>query len=255
VHRKVPTERASSYVLRERPLSIPFLAAAGLMLALKCLFDLQPQDFPLRDQASAFAWPAVLLALGLAIAGRYAERGLGWPQLSAGNTSVRTGLLYAGIAGAVYGAITIGQFVLARGHHPLAESEWVHVPLPWSVPFYTYGTLFLEFMLRLGSLTILTWGLYTVLLRRRLPNIIFWSVNVLVSLFEIWPFMARDIQRGDWMSVAITPIQPLFLSNMYEGWLLRRYGWLAPLIFRAVFYLLWHVLFGGLAKPLFILNR
>jgi hypothetical protein len=41
-------------------------------------------------------------------------------------------------------------------------------------------------------------------------------------------------------------------TNVYEGWLLRRYGWLAPIVFGAVFYLLWHVLFGGMAKLLFI---
>jgi hypothetical protein len=247
-----PAGRASSTVLRERPLSVPFLAAVALMLALKILFDLQPHDFPLRDQASAFAWPAVLMALGLAVAGRFAERSLGWPQFSPDGTFARAGLLYASIAGAVYGLITIAQFSVTQGGHPLANSAWVHVPLPWSVPFYTYGTLFLEFMLRLGFLTIFTWVLYVVLLRRRLPNTIFWSVNVLVSLFEIWPFLARDIQQNDWLSVVATPIEPLFLSNVYEGWLLRRYGWLAPIVFRAVFYLLWHVLFGGMAKPLFI---
>ena len=247
-----PAERMSSIASRERPLSAAFLAAAALMLALKFLFDLQPHDFPLRDQASAFAWPAVLMALGLAVAGRFAERSLGWPLHSLDSTLARAGLLYASVAGAAYGVITIAQFAVTRGGHPLADSAWVHVPLPWSVPFYTYGTLFLEFMLRLGFLTILTWGLYVVLLRRRLPNTIFWSVNVLVSLFEIWPFLARDIQQNDWLSVAATPVEPLFLSNVYEGWLLRRYGWLAPIVFRAVFYLLWHVLFGGLAKPLFI---
>jgi len=168
-----PTARVSITVSRERPLSAAFLAAAALMLALKFLFDLQPHDFPLRDQASAFAWPAVLMALGPAVAGRFAERSLGWPQIPAASTMARAGFLYAGIAGAVYGAITIAQFALTQGGHPLATSGWVHVPLPWSVPFYTYGTLFLEFMLRLGFLTILTWGLYVVLLRRRLPNTIF----------------------------------------------------------------------------------
>ncbi len=185
----------TSSILRERPLSAPFLAAAALMLVLKVLFDLQPQDFPLRDQASAFAWPAVLLALSLAFAGRFAERSLGWPWIPGDGTLARAGLLYASIAGAVYGVITIAQFSLTQGAHPLAESEWAHVPLPWSVPFYLYGTLFLEFVLRLGCLTILTWGLYVVLLRRRLPNTVFWSVNILVSLFEIWPYLARDIDR------------------------------------------------------------
>ena len=104
---------ASCVTARCRFLSSPQRA---LMLALKVFFDLQPQDFPLRDQASAFAWPAVLLALGLAVAGRFAERSLGWPQFPAGSTSARAGLLYAGIAGAAYGVITIAQFARDPGH-------------------------------------------------------------------------------------------------------------------------------------------
>lgn len=64
----------------EPPLSAGFLAAAAVMVGLKLLFDLQPVDFPLRDQAAAFAWPFVLAALGLGAAGRFAEGGLGWPQ-------------------------------------------------------------------------------------------------------------------------------------------------------------------------------
>ena len=52
--------------------------------------------------------------------------------------------------------------------------------------------------------------------------------------------------RGDWTSVALTPLQPLYLSNVFEGWLLLRFGWFAPIVFRLAFYLLWHVVYGGL---------
>jgi len=45
--------------------------------------------------------------------------------------------------------------------------------------------------------------------------------------------------------------QPLYLSNVFEGWLLLRYGWFTPIVFRLAFYLFWHILFGGLAEPYF----
>lgn len=77
-------------------------------------------------------------------------------------------------------------------------------------------------------------------------------MNAVVSLYEIWPFLAEDAKQSAWWSITATPVHPLFVSNLYEGSLLRRFGWLPPLVFRGVFYVLWHVLFGGLAKPLFI---
>ena len=43
------------------------------------------------------------------------------------------------------------------------------------------------------------------------------------------------------------PAGPLYLSNVFEGWLLLRYGWFSPFVFRLSFYLFWHILYGGLA--------
>jgi hypothetical protein len=46
-------------------------------------------------------------------------------------------------------------------------------------------------------------------------------------------------------------VEPLYLSNVFEGWLLLRYGWFIPIVFRLAFYLVWHILFGGFAAPYF----
>jgi hypothetical protein len=40
-------------------------------------------------------------------------------------------------------------------HSPLnPDPGWDHVRLPWSIPFYTFGAIFLEYLLRLGALCI-----------------------------------------------------------------------------------------------------
>jgi hypothetical protein len=41
-------------------------------------------------------------------------------------------------------------------------------------------------------------------------------------------------------------IEPLFLSNVVTGWLFRKYGFLAALVMRLSFYLVWHIIYGGL---------
>jgi hypothetical protein len=41
-------------------------------------------------------------------------------------------------------------------------------------------------------------------------------------------------------------IEPLFLANVVTGWLFRKYGFLAAVIMRLSFYLVWHIIYGGL---------
>jgi len=41
-------------------------------------------------------------------------------------------------------------------------------------------------------------------------------------------------------------IEPLFLANVVLGWLFRKYGFLAALVMRLSFYLVWHIIYGGL---------
>ena len=72
-----------------------------------------------------------------------------------------------------------------------------------------------------------------------------------MALYEIWPYLLPDVHAGRWGSIALSAVEPLYLSNVFEGWLLLRYGWFTPIVFRLAFYLFWHILFGGLAEPYF----
>lgn len=231
--------------------TILFAGLSALLIGIKLLFDHYPGDFPLRDQASAFTWPLVAGVLVIGLCGLLADRAARLPDPLSDGRRERFGSFWATVAGAAYGLITIAVFLLQPSGHVLGSGEvWDHVPWPWSVPFYAFGTIFLEFLLRLGALCILFWLIQVVLLRRRFQSVVFWSVAAVVSLYEIAPFLADDVANGRWLDVATAPIQPLYWSNLLEAGLLWRYGWLTPIVFRAVFYLVWHVLFGGFAQPL-----
>jgi hypothetical protein len=144
------------------------------------------------------------------------------------------------------------MYVWHPTHSPLNPgSGWDHVRLPWSIPFYTFGAIFLEYLLRLGGLCISFWLVSVVLLRRHLRLTVFWTLNLVISLYEIWPYLSPDIHAGRWGSIARLPLEPLYLSNVFEGWLLLRYGWVTPIVFRMAFYCIWHLLFGGFAAPWF----
>jgi hypothetical protein len=76
-------------------------------------------------------------------------------------------------------------------------------------PLYTFGAIFLEYLLRLGGICISFWLISIVVLRRHLRLTVFWALNLLISLYEIWPYLNPDIQAGRWDRVALSAFEPL----------------------------------------------
>jgi hypothetical protein len=142
----------------------------------------------------------------------------------------------------VYGVITVIE--------DLRSPSPVHLKLPLSIPFYAYGAILLEIMLRLFAITFLVWLFSNVLLRGRWQTQVFWIAAIIAALYEPLPFMRADLTVVSGLGVAIVllgwAIQPLFLANVITGWLFRKYGFLAALVMRLSFYLVWHIVYGGL---------
>jgi hypothetical protein len=230
--------------------TLAFALLALTLVGIKLLFDFYPGDFPLKSQAEAFTWLLVGGMIAFAAVGLLCDRAAGLPDPFADMARERQGLVVAAITGAVYGLVTIASDVASSTRTAIGdEGEWVHMALPWSIPFYTFGAIFLEFLLRLGGLCVAFWLLHVVVFRRRLRLPLFWLVAAVVALYEIWPFMADDVSAGHWGSVVRALAGHLYLSNVFEGWLVLRYGWFSPVVFRLSFYLVWHILYGGLAGP------
>jgi hypothetical protein len=229
-----------------------FVVLSGLMIAIKLIFDHYPGDFPLRDQASAFSWPIVLGVIALGALGFAADRSIGMPEPFTDARRDATGAWVSIAFGVAYGLYTIADSLMGSERHPYLNAvDWPHVLLPWSIPFYLFGAILLEFMLRLGLLCVLVWLAHVLVLRRHFRLAVFWIVACVVATYEITPYLADEIAAGNWGAVALGALQPLYWTNVLEAGLLLRYGWIAPIIFRVAFYLVWHVLYGGLA-PIFL---
>jgi len=223
-----------------------------MLVEIKLLLDAFLADLALREQAAAFTWKLILTIIAIGFAGLIAERATGFPDPLTNKARDWRGIWLASINGAIYGLITIGMYVWHPTHSPLnTGSDCDHVRLLWSIPFYTFGAIFLEYLLRLGALCSGFWLIFVVLLRRHFRLSVFWTLNLVVALYEIWPYLLPDVHAGRWGSIALSAVEPLYLSNVFEGWLLLRYGWFTPIVFRLAFYLFWHILFGGLAEPYF----
>lgn len=225
----------------ERRSNIAFLGTCVLFVSIKLLFDHYPGDFTAKGQTQAFTWPLVGAIILIGALGLFAEKSIGFPDSFADLTRERRGLVIAVVTGLAYGALTI----LLPGSNPVDLAEWPHVGWPWSVPFYVFGAIFLEFLLRLGALCILVWLIHVIVLRRRWLMPVFWTVNCLVALYEVLPVAMEQASDGRWRAVALTPLEPLYWTNVFEGWLLFRFGWFAPIAFRVAFYFVWHIVYGG----------
>lgn len=235
-------DRSASTPWFKRRSTVAFALTCVVFVGIKLLFANYPGDFPVKGQTEAFTWPLVAAIILIGACGLLAERAIGFPDAFASSAREWRGAMLATVTGLAYGVLTI----FLPGDNPLRLTEWPHVPWPWSIPFYTFGTIFLELLLRLGALCILVWFIHAVILRGRYLMPVFWIVNCIVAAYEVLPIALAHASRGEWLSVVATPVQPLYWSNVFEGWLLYRFGWFSPIVFRLAFYLVWHVIYGGL---------
>jgi hypothetical protein len=241
----VPAQLQEAAVSISR-VSVVGLVTYGLMVATlvggKLYFLTHPTDFPLEAQASAFEWRALLTLascglFGLAIA-PYAR----FPDMWDRAVKYRNRLLVPLIWGALYGLVTIVRDL----PNPSAD----HLYYPASLPFYAFGAMFTEILLRLFGVTLITWLIGEIFLMGHLRSVAFWIANVVTSLYEPLPQLWEDLQRVEQpVQLPVTLVnwafQPLFLSNLLTGYLYRRFGFLTAVLFRLSFYAIWHVGYGN----------
>lgn len=244
-----PTYPEGHLQIRKLPVSQRSLATyvvlVGLLLVCKLFFDFLPAKYYLRDQASAFAWPTLIGIAVFGFAGLLLAPRVGFPDMWDERIPNTRRFALPVVDGIVYGLVTI--FAL-----DLLNPSDVHIAFPASILFYTYGGIFLEILLRLFGLTLLTWVLAAAAGAVRLPradDVGFWIANIVVSLYEPMPYimeqLAKTPTRGDpgiWIHWAF---EPLFLANLLTGYIYRRFGFLSAVVLRLSFYAVWHVAYGG----------
>ena len=89
--------------------------------------------------------------------------------------------------GVVYGLVTVAR--------DLPNPTGDHLYYPASLPFYAYGAVFLEILLRLLGVTLVTWLIAEVFLMGRLRNAAFWIANVVTAQYDPLPHERHDLQR------------------------------------------------------------
>lgn len=221
------------------PSSKTYLALVSFLVAVKILFLVFPAKFPLADQEGAFSWLTIITVSALGFIGLLLTRRAGFPDFWERSISHRRRFVIPAIVGLVYGVVTI--------LFDLRNPAPVHLTLPWSIPFYAYGATLLEILLRLFAVTFLVWLISNLIFRGKWQAQVFWVAAVIAALYEPLPHLTNAFQtRGLLAALGVLVAAPLFAGNIVAAYLYRKFGFLAALTMRLSFYLLWHIVYGGL---------
>ena len=233
-------EVGKKLLMRVLPRSIKtYLALVLFLVAVKILFLAFPTGFPLADQEGAFSWLTIGIVSLLGFIGLVLSRRAGFPDFWEVAVSNRQRFLIPALVGLAYGVVTV--------LYDLSRPAPVHLKLPWSIPFYAYGATLLEIMLRLFAVTFLVWLISNVILRGKWQTHVFWLAAVIAALYEPLPNLTNIFNtRGIFAALGVLVTTPLFAGNLVAAYLFRKYGFLAALTMRLSFYLLWHIVYGGL---------
>ncbi len=239
----VPIARPSGFALLRVSAGsfATFALLAGLLVGTKLYFVDHPVAFPLEAE-TAFEWRMLATIVSCGLFGLLLAPYARFPDMWDREVLHRKRLLVPAVWGVVYGLVTVVR--------DLPNQSGDHLYYPASVPFYAYGAVFLEILLRLFGVTLITWAIGEVFFMGHLRNFSFWVANVMTSLYEPLPHVWEDLQKVEQpVQVPVTLVNwafhPLFLANLLTGYLYRRFGFLTAVLFRMSFYAVWHVGYGN----------
>ncbi|MEZ4865975.1 MAG: hypothetical protein R3C14_31965 [Caldilineaceae bacterium] len=221
-----------------------WLALMTYLALVKIIITFVPTTFRDVSQAQVFAWLALgifalLSAIGLWLAAR-----TGFPAAWDARLTNRQRLWWPILIGLAYGVLEVA-FDLATGYSAYESAQHggmrANIDFPASVLIYPGGAIIVEIAYRTLLIPLLLWLISTLALRGRGQEPTFWTLAVLTSLIEpltqdmdAWPLgivmFAAVIARG-------------FGLNFIQVTLFRKNGWLAAILMRVAFYIVWHMLY------------
>lgn len=221
-----------------------WLALVAFLAIVKVTLDLFfPYAFAAPDQAALFQW-ASLAAISVAgLIGVVLSRRTGFPEAWDERISNRQRILIPVLLGLAFSVIPVvldsatHYTRLIDARHGLAQQYTGFIPMLLG---FTGGAIIVEVVYRLLPIPLLLW-LFSLILKRKGQERIFWILAVLTSAIE----PLTSIQD---MQVIPGLVMPVVAANIYafnfaQAAMFRKYGFLAAILVRAAFYVVWHAVY------------
>lgn len=213
-----------------------FLGLIILMLIGKATWEYFSVDHPIVQQWTG-SWSAIIIvavlgSICIELAGK-----AGFPNIWDKNITNKQRI-------AIPIALGIGFSLIEIVVGLALQLPNIHVEFPFSIPVYLSGGIFLEILYHLIPVVILTWMVSTVILKGERQTEVFVVVAILASLWEPTMQIMAMYQTGMLTSLffAAGLFIFIFAGNLIPITLFRKYGFLAPVIWRLADYSIWHVI-------------
>lgn len=221
---------------------VTWLGFAAYLVAVKVALDLfLPAAFRDPGQAAAFGWLPIGVVTVLGGIGAVLASRTGFPDPLASDISWGRRIGRAALIGLAFGA-TLVAFDMLTGYSRLAAAEH-GIDRQYSDPLsmlliFTAAPAYVEAVYRLFPIPLLLL-VSTVAFRGRWQEPTFWILAMATSLLE-------PLSQTTWVLPASAPIFAFvfihgFALNLSQAALFRRDGFVAAIVLRTAFYLLWHV--------------
>lgn len=220
-----------------------FLWLVAYLALVKLALTLFPQVLRSPAQAKVFEWQFLALWAALGFAGVSLSERTGFPPAWA-KGSARSRLLIPALWGVVFGLLAIATDAATGWTKAVAAKlgqSSIHIPFPASVLIYPGGAVIVEILYRLFLIPVLLWIVSSLLLRGKGREATFWTLAALTSLLE--PLGDLGLRDQGLPTMAAVFAQD-YVLNFTQAWFFRRQGFLAAIVVRVAFYLVWHVLWG-----------
>lgn len=214
-----------------------------LVLAMVAIVAMFPPQFAHPSQGAALEPKVAVPILLMAMAGVYVAARTNMTANPLDPALRRRALVHAVCGGVLIGLLTVAADHAAGFSSAIAATlhiPSIHIGFPESAYVYAAGGVLVECLYRFIPVSML-YGLIVLVTRRRHEAAVFWTLGILTALIE--PLSQAPL-AGQAVGVVAPLFGLIFIFNLTELWLWRRYGWIAPVVSRLCFYGVWHVAVG-----------
>jgi hypothetical protein len=218
-----------------------FFWLAGYLVLVKLVLTVAPGVFRSPSQAKVFEWPFLALWTALGSLGVFLSERTGFPPPweAAG---ARRRLLEPAVWGIALGILALITDAATGWSHAVAAKMGlpsIHIEFPASALVYPGGAIIVEILYRLFPIPVLLFLLTRIPAFRQREGAVFWTLAVATSLLE--PLGDLGLRSLGFATMAAVFAEDYAL-NFVQAWTFRKRGFLAAIVVRVGFYVVWHVL-------------
>jgi hypothetical protein len=225
------------------------LGVAILLVLLKLIETFVHVPFSSPAEQAFFGWKSVLFFIALLLLGSGFAHVLGFPGMWEKKVTNRQRIWFPLLIGVALGAVLLAvSRAVASAHAQLAlQAQAAHaMPFFYLLLVQTYKGVGSAIFFTLFPVTFAVWFIGTLLLARRWPTFVFWTITALVCLLEpYWTARSNHwalLHAGPVSAAVVALLALMYALDFVSAILLRRFGFTAVLVLRLSSVAVWHII-------------